>query len=56
MMWGPHLQDAQVVLELPDQGVALVGVVGRLYLDRPIKAFQALPCDACRGNHSLAEA
>ncbi len=43
-----HLEDAQVVLELPDEGVALVRVILRLHLDRPVKALQALPRDACR--------
>ena len=42
-----HLEDAEVVLELPDEGVALVRVVLRLHLDRPVKALQALPGDAC---------
>ena len=45
-----HLEDAQVVLELPDEGVALVWVVLRLHLDRPVKALQALSGDACRSH------
>ena len=47
-MGGPqYLEDAEVVAELADEGVALVGVVLRLHLDRPVKALQPLPCDAC---------
>lgn len=46
-----HLEDAEVVAELADEGVALVWVVFRLHLDGPVKALQPLPRDACTHSH-----
>ena len=50
-----YLEDAQVGLELADEGSALVRVVLWLHLDRPVKALQPLPRDACARSSSLAK-
>lgn len=47
------LEDAQIILELADKGIALVRVVFWLHLNGPVKAFQAFPCDACIASVSL---
>ena len=41
-----HLKDAEIVLELSNEGVSLVWIVLRLHLNGPVKALQALPRDA----------
>jgi hypothetical protein len=42
------LDDAQVVLEVGDERVPLVGEVLRLLGDLPVEALQPLPGDSCR--------
>jgi hypothetical protein len=47
------LQDAQVVAELPDEGVLLAGAKPlRLAHDGPVKALQALLADVSIAEHA----
>lgn len=42
------LQDAQVVVELPNEGVTLVAVIVRLFGDGPVKALKPFSAETCR--------